>query len=111
MIRSIRAAALAAALVLAPSCALLETETTQPAELWVRASRRNFDVLAGRLAVYVAADATLLPITRDALLAMLADWDFLIRQGEELYGGPPAGPPPTGPYPGPGDTVPAGGER
>lgn len=73
------------------SCCLFREGVTaeQPAEAWVRASRATHDLIVPRFILYAESDPTLNEVTKQALLGTLADWEFMIRQGEAIY------PPPT----------------
>jgi len=88
---------------LTPSCNLLSSAgmPKEPAEEWVEGSRATYDAIAPRFIAYVNADATLSITLKHNLLYALADWEYMIRRGEEVYGGPVSGPPPPPPPPPP----------
>lgn len=53
-----------------------------PRRAWVDASRAFHSAIGPRFLDYVAADPTLDETTRLVLERTVADWDFMVRQGE-----------------------------
>jgi hypothetical protein len=64
----------------------------QPSAAFTQASRSFHTVIGLRFKMYVTADASLDPATRDVLLHTVDDWDFMIRAAEQVVA-PAAGTP------------------
>jgi len=57
-----------------------------PAVSWVRASRSAHSLVGHRFVRYVESDPELTETQRMALINAVDDWNFMIVEGERLYG-------------------------
>lgn len=77
---------LSLALASCSALGLSPSSSVGPVPQLVSSSRATHDVLAPRWRAYVAADPNLSPLMREQLLALVVDWELVIRKAEDFIG-------------------------